>query len=135
MLSTCDTVYVVDPDESVHDALSMLLQSAGVRVSCFRTPDAFLNAFDTRQVTRCCLLMEADLAGIGCLTLIREVLARSADLPIIVLASTADSNIAAQALMAGAIDVIDKPLFGAHLLDRILAGAATANPVPSAQGG
>jgi FixJ family two-component response regulator len=52
-------------------------------------------------------------------------------MPIIVLASTSDSDIAAQALKAGALDVIDKPLFGAHLLDRILGVAANARHATS----
>lgn len=126
MLSTCDTVYVVDPDESVHDALSAFLQSARVRVEGFRTPEAFLNACATRRSDSCCLLLEADLSGIGSLELIRRVREQKPNIPIIVLASTADSDIAAQALKAGALDVIDKPLFGVHLLERILGVAATA---------
>jgi len=126
MLSACDTVYVVDPDESVHDALATLLQSAGVRVACYRTPEAFLNACAMQQSGNCCVLLEADLPGIGSLALIREVHALAPEMPIIALASTTDSDIAAQALKAGALDVIDKPLFGAHLLDRILGAAADA---------
>ena len=126
MLSACDTVYVVDPDESVHDALTTLLQSAGVRVACYRTPEAFLNACAMQRSGNCCVLLEADLPGIGSLALIREVHTLAPDMPIIVLASTTDSDIAAQALKAGALDVIDKPLFGAHLLDRILGVAADA---------
>ena len=126
MLSTCDTVYVVDPDESVHDALSTLLQSAKVRVEGFRTPEAFLNACATRRADSCCLLIEADLSGIGSLELIRTIREQKTHIPIIVLASTTDSDIAAQALKAGALDVIDKPLFGMHMLERILGAAATA---------
>jgi len=131
MLSACDTVYVVDPDESVHEALAALLQSAGVRVAGYRTPEAFLNACATPPANNCCALVEADLSGIGSLALIRELHVRVPDMPIIVLASTVDSHIAAQALKAGAIDVIDKPLIGPHLLDRILGVAATARHATS----
>lgn len=126
MLSACDTVYVIDPDESVHDALTTLLQSVNVRVACYRTPEAFLNACAVQGAGNCCVLLEADLPGIGSLALIREVRAQAPTMPIIVLASTTDDDIAAQALKAGALDVIDKPLFGAHLLDRILGVAANA---------
>ena len=132
MLSTCDTVYVVDPDESVHDALSALLQSAQVRVEGFRTPEAFLSACATRCTDSCCLLIEADLSGIGSLELIRTIREQKPQFPIIVLASTTDSDIAAQALKAGALDVIDKPLFGMHLLERILGVAATARHTTTA---
>ena len=125
MLDACDTVYVVDPDESVHDAISTLLEAAKVRVECYRTAEAFQSVCATRMTRGCCLLLEAVLPGIGSLALIRDVRTRDPSVPIIVLASTADSDIAAQALKAGALDVIDKPLFGMHLLEKILGAAAT----------
>jgi FixJ family two-component response regulator len=127
MLDACDTVYVIDPDESVHDAISTLLEATKVRVECYRTPEAFQTVCATRNTQSCCLLLEAVLPGIGSLALIRDVLARDPSVPIIVLASTADSDIAAQALKAGALDVIDKPLFGMHLLEKILGTAATSS--------
>lgn len=125
MLDACDTVYVVDPDESVHDAISTLLEASKVRVECYRTPEAFQSVCGIRKTQGCCLLLEAVLPGIGSLALIRDVRTRNPSVPIIVLASTADSDIAAQALKAGALDVIDKPLFGMHLLEKILGTAAT----------
>jgi FixJ family two-component response regulator len=126
MLDTCDTVYVIDPDESVHDAISTLLEAAKVRVECYRTPEAFQSVCAARNTQSCCVLVEAVLPGIGSLALIRDVLVRNPGIPIIVLASTADGEIAAQALKAGALDVIDKPLFGMHLLEKILRAAATS---------
>lgn len=120
MLAACDTVYVVDPDESVHDAISTLLESAEVCVTCFRTPESLLAALANDKSKSCCLLVEADIPGIGSLELIRRVHSIDTHLPVVVLASTSDTDIAAQALKAGAIDVIDKPLFGVDLLDKIL---------------
>ncbi len=120
MLAACDTVYVVDPDESVHDAISTLLEPTEVRVACFRTPERLLSALAENTSRSGCLLVEANISGIGSLELIRRAHSINSHLPIIVLASTVDSDIAAQALKAGAIDVIDKPLFGVDLLDRIL---------------
>jgi len=133
MLTNCDTVYVVDPDESVHDALSTLLQAGKVHVKSFRTPEAFQNAYIACDSRNCCILVEADLSGIGSLALIRNIHAQNPNVPIVVLASTADSDIAAQALKAGAVDVFDKPLFGMHLLDRILGVAAAARYATSSQ--
>lgn len=126
MAPTCDTVYVVDPDESVHDALGTLLQSAAVRVEGFHTPEAFLNCCASRSTENCCVLVEADLSGIGSLELIRTIREQQSNVPIIVLSSTVDDDIAAQALKAGAVDVIDKPLSGVNLLDRILGVTAGA---------
>jgi FixJ family two-component response regulator len=126
MFSSRDTLYIVDPDESVHDAITTLLDSVEVRVESSRAPEDFLADFPEISSTGCALLIEADLSGIGSLELIRRVRARDPRVPIIVLASTNDSDIAAQALKAGAIDVIDKPLIGVHILERILGVAADA---------
>ena len=114
-----DTVYVIDPDEAVHDALTTLLGASGVRVECFPTAEAFLASDVLNSPVRGCLLVEANLPGIGSLAFVRQVRAESLDLPVVVLTSTFDSDIAGQALRAGAVDVFEKPLVGGHLLDRL----------------
>jgi FixJ family two-component response regulator len=119
MLGNQDTVYVIDPDKSVHDALTTLLGASGVDITCFSTAEALLesNALCNRDCG--CLLVEANLPGMGSLALVRQLHARYGDLPIIVLASTSDRDIADQALKAGAVDVFDKPLISGRLLDRL----------------
>ena len=133
MLKNCDTIYVVDPDESVHDALSTLMQVTDVHVRGYLTPEAFQNAHLGCDSRNCCILIEADLPGIGSLALIRSIHAQNPFIPIVVLASTSDSDIAAEALKAGAIDVIDKPFFSVRLLDRILGVAASARYATTTQ--
>lgn len=109
------TVYVIDPDEAVHDALVTLLSASDIEVRCFLTAEEFLESDALLTAGRGCVLVEADLPGMGSLAFVRQLRSRS-ELPIVVLASTADSDIADQALKAGAIDVFDKPLIGARLL-------------------
>lgn len=127
MRTACETVYIVDPDESVHDAISTLLEPAGVRVSCFRTPESLLAALAIDMSRSCCLLVEASIPGIGSLELIRRVRSMDSHLSVVVLASTSDKDIAAQALKAGATDVIDKPHFSVDLLNKILGVAVYAD--------
>lgn len=109
------TVYVIDPDEAVHDALVTLLSASDIEVRCFLTAEEFLESDALLAAGRGCVLVEADLPGMGSLAFVRQLRSRS-ELPIVVLASTADSDIADQALKAGAIDVFDKPLIGTRLL-------------------
>ncbi len=136
MLKGRDTICVVDPDESVHDALSTLLDASGIDVQCFANAESLLAANAANRSCCSCLLVEADLPGMGSLALIRIMHRDNNMLPIIVLASTNDSAVAAQALTAGALDVIDKPLISVHLLERILVvaanrrGALTRTPLP-----
>lgn len=119
MLVVCAKVCLIDPDEAVHDALRTLLGSSGVDVECFSTAEAFLNSDVLAGAGCACLLVEADLPGLGSLGLIRRLRKQQILIPVIVLASTTDSDIAAEALKAGAVNVFDKPLIGGQLLDRI----------------
>ncbi|NIO42909.1 MAG: response regulator [Burkholderiales bacterium] len=113
------TIYVIDPDEAVHDALKTLLFASGMRVESFLTAEAFLDVTRRNELARGCLLVEAELPGIGSLALVRELHDRGIDLQVIVLASTSDRGIIAQALKAGAADVLTKPLVQGRLLDRL----------------
>ena len=119
MSSNIGTVYVIDPDESVHDAIGTLLRSSGIRVVCFSSAETFMDAGVTVIPANSCLLVEADLPGIGSLALVRKLRDQKFDLPVVVLTSTVDQAIASQALKAGATDVFMKPLVGGYLLDRL----------------
>lgn len=129
MLNNYDTVYVIDPDEAVHDALSTLLGASDVDIRCFLTAEEFLESGVLHTTNRSCLLVEADLPGMGSLAFVRQLHSRSCKFPIVVLASTSDKDIADQALKAGAIDVFDKPLIGSRLLN-LLDGVADIQPNP-----
>ena len=114
-----DIVYVIDPDEAVHDALTILLSATGTRVVCYSSAEAFLDSNYVNSSMRSCLLVEADLPGMGSLALLRQLRAQGVDLPVVVLTSTSNRDIADQALKAGAIEVIEKPLLNGQLLKRL----------------
>lgn len=114
------TVCLVDPDESVHDALSTLLRASGVHLKCFASAEDFLKSGVALDTDTGCVLAEASLPGMGCLAFLRRLRAIGTDLPIIVLASTTDRDIAEQALRAGALEVIEKPLVSDRILGRLV---------------
>jgi DNA-binding response OmpR family regulator len=66
-----ETVFVIDPDESVHDALATLLGSSGYEVECFATAESFIESDVLARKGKGFLLVEASLPGIGCIALIR----------------------------------------------------------------
>lgn len=119
MLGTGDTVYVIDPDEAVHDALAALIGSSAAKVECYHTAEEFLLAKAPFRDLRGCLLVEVDLPGMGALALIRQLREQDDRFPVIVLASTADRDVADQAIKAGAADFLYKPLTRDPLLDRL----------------
>jgi two-component system response regulator FixJ len=113
------TVCLIDPDEAVHDALSTLLRTSGTRVKCFSSAEAFLDSGVTLDAPTGCLLAEASLPGMGCLAFLRRLQAISIDVPVIVLTSTSERRIAEQALKAGALKVIEKPLVSDRILEHL----------------
>ena len=114
-----DIIYVIDPDEAVHDALTILLSAAGTRVVCYPNAEAYFDSTLAHSSGRGCLLVEANLPGMGSLAFLRRLRAQGVDLPVLVLTSTSNREIANQALKAGAVEVIEKPLVGGRLLNRL----------------
>ncbi len=114
-----DTVYVIDPDEAVHDALAALLNATGTRVVCYPSAEAFLDSDSMRSDMRGLVLAEANLPGMGSLAFLRRLRDQGVDLPVVVLTSTSNREIADQALKAGAVEVIEKPLVHGRLLNRL----------------
>lgn len=114
-----DIIYVIDPDEAVHDALTILLSATGTRVVCYSNAEAFLDSGLVHSSMRGCVLAEANLPGMGSLALLRRLRAQGIDLPVVVLTSTCNRDIADQALKAGAAEVIEKPLVHGQLLNRL----------------
>ena len=114
-----DIIYVIDPDEVVHDALAALLGATGTRVVCYPSAEAFLESNFMQSGMRGLVLVEANLPGMGSLALLRRLRDQSIDLPVVVLASTSNRDIADQVLKAGAVEVIEKPLVHGRLLSRL----------------
>ena len=114
-----DIVYVIDPDEAVDDALSILLGAAGARVVCYPNAEAFFDSSIAHSLRRGCLLVEANLPGMGCLAFLKRLRTQGIYNPVLILTSTSNRDIANQTLMAGAAEIIEKPLVGSRLLNRL----------------
>jgi FixJ family two-component response regulator len=107
------TVFIVDDDAAVCDALRLLVESAGWRAESFGSAEAFLER--PRASTAACLLLDARLPGIdGCE--LQKRLADRRDLPIIFISGQDDLSTAICAMKAGAVDFLVKPLPGDALL-------------------
>lgn len=122
-MQTEPTVFVVDDDEDLRQALRWLIESAGLRVETFDSAEAFLGA--NRLARPGCLLLDIRMPGMGGMRLL-EHLRRSDGFrgPVIVLTGHGDIPMAVQALRMGAIDFIEKPALDHVLLDRLLEAVA-----------
>ena len=108
------TVLIVDDDRSVRDALSAVLEDDGREVVAFSTCDAFLES--VRPGKDACLLIDAYLPGMSGLQLLRRLRDDGDHTPAIMITGNSDVTIAIEAMKAGAIDFIEKPISRPELL-------------------
>lgn len=90
------TVFVVDDDEAVCDALGMLLRAAGLRVETFCSASLFLKAY--RPGSSACLILDIRMPGMSGLDLQDELYKRRISIPIIFLTGHGDVPMAVRAL-------------------------------------
>lgn len=102
------TVYIVDDDESVRDALSMLMQAVGLHTATFAGAKDLLLRLNQKDAG--CLVLDIRMPGMTGLELQAELYKRRCHLPIIFLTGHADVPLAVKAMKAGAYDFIQKPL-------------------------
>ena len=112
-------VYIVDSDDAIGEALKALLGTYGIRVQSYGNAKQFLDAYAPNASEADCLLVETNLPGSSGLSLLRELRQQGSNLPVILLANTANADIRREALKAGAVDVIEKPLVNSFLLERL----------------
>lgn len=101
------TVFVIDDDEGVRDALDMLLRAAGLHVRTFDAARAFLRQFSADLTG--CLVLDIRMPGMSGLELQDELRKRRSQLPIVFLTGHGDIPMAVRALKKGAVDFIEKP--------------------------
>jgi FixJ family two-component response regulator len=109
-------VFVVDDDVSVRESLELLIQSAGWQAETFASGPDFLAR--PRSTVPCCLLLDVSLPGLNGLDVQRQLSERS-EMPIIFITGHGDVPMTVQAMKAGAIEFLTKPLKGDTLLDAI----------------
>lgn len=102
------TVYIIDDDADVRDALSLLMRSAGLTASTFASAREFLGQLPVRQSG--CLILDIRMPGMTGIELQAEMHKRRIRLPITFLTGHGDVPLAVKAMKAGAVDFIQKPL-------------------------
>jgi FixJ family two-component response regulator len=110
-------VLVVDDDASVRKSLRRLILTAGYEVEVLDCAAAYLARAAEPQPA--CLVLDIRMPGMSGLELLREVAGTEHELPIVLISGHGDEEVRAQALGAGAVEVLYKPLDQATLLAAI----------------
>ena len=111
------TVFVVDDDESVRDALATLVRSAGMRVEVFASAQAFLER--PPHDAPGCLVLDVRLPGVSGLELQRRLQELQTELPIIFITGHGDVPTSVSAMKAGAIEFLLKPLADVDIIEAL----------------
>ena len=101
-------VFVVDDDCDVRAAIRSVLEDDGRVVEEFASCEAFLE--HDRGDRDGCLLVDAYLPAMGGLELLQRLQAMGHTLPAIMITGNSDVAMAVDAMKAGAIDFIEKPI-------------------------
>ena len=121
------TVYIVDDDAGVREALAWLLRSRRVPSESFDSAEAFeamlaeRAAAGMRQRQPCCILLDVRMTGMSGLALFDKLVERGdiAAMPVIFLTGHADVPTAVATVKRGAFDFCEKPFSDNLLVDRI----------------
>ncbi|GAB4065148.1 response regulator transcription factor [Ancylobacter sonchi] len=110
-------VVVVDDDASVREGLSELIASIGLNPICFASTQELLASWDPDGPG--CLILDVRMPGASGLDLQRRLAASGNTKPIIFLTGHGDIPMTVQAMKAGAVDFLTKPVRDQVLLDAI----------------
>lgn len=127
-------VHVVEDDAGVARALVRLLTSAGHRAEAHAAAEDFLARYDPDQPG--CAIVDLGLPGMDGLTMQATLEARSIACPLVFLTGAGTVPASVQAMKAGAIDFLQKPVDAQALLaavDAALAHDAAARETHSAR--
>ena len=111
------TVFIVDDDPAVRDALSLLLGIQDYRVAVFGDAESFLKAYKSEW--RGCLVLDIRMPGMDGLTLQKHLAQLGSELPVIIMTGHGDVASAREAFRTFAVDFLEKPLDHRKLLAAI----------------
>jgi FixJ family two-component response regulator len=110
-------VFVVDDDISVRESLELLIQFAGWQPETFASAEDFLAR--PRNIGPSCLVLDVSLPNLSGLDLQKLITADRIDMPIIFITGHGDIPMTVQAMKAGAVEFLTKPIDDNLLLSAI----------------
>ncbi|HKS54851.1 MAG TPA: response regulator [Steroidobacteraceae bacterium] len=110
-------VYVVDDDDGMRRALTVLITTVGYQPVAFARPSDFLAKYDPSQPS--CLVLDVRMPDMSGLEVQQQLNKAGSMLPVILVSGHGDIPMAVQAMKDGAFDFLQKPFRDQDLIDRI----------------
>ena len=114
------TVFVVDDDDALRDAIATLLDAEGQPCETYPDAASLLARFaDLPPEASGCLVLDVRMPGLSGLDAQDELNARGINMPIIFITGYGDVPSAVRAMKGGAVDFLSKPFDAETLAERI----------------
>lgn len=117
MLMADFTIFLIDDDSRVLKALTRLLQNSGYRTKAYYSSEIFLGEHDASIPG--CAVLDLSMSGLSGLDVQQALTLQGVDRPIIFLAGRGTIRATIQAMKAGAVDVLLKPIDRRELLQAV----------------
>lgn len=111
------TVFLVDDNQAIRDALSLYLESQNLAVATFGSATDFLKNYQPES--HGCLVLDIRMPGMDGLELQEYLIKNGIHIPIIFITGHGDVPMAVRAIKSGACDFIEKPFDNKELLNSI----------------
>lgn len=111
------TVFIVDDDREVREAIELLMRSIGLAAESFASAQEYLDQFDPTRPG--CLVLDVRMKGMSGLDLQQRLAQEAIHPPVILVTGHGDVPMAVRAVKAGAVDFIEKPFNDQILLDAV----------------
>ena len=118
-------VFLVDDDASVRRALARLIKSAGHQVQTFASAQEFLGMRAGGEEAAC-LVLDVRMPGLTGIELQRQLQTLNRNVPIVFMTGHGNIPMSVQAMKAGAVDFLPKPVKDTDLLRAIEQALARA---------
>jgi FixJ family two-component response regulator len=110
-------IAIVDDDASVREGLQSLIRSAGWRVETFVSAQEFLGRLGAQAPS--CVILDLQLPGLSGLDLQKQMAEVGLEIPIVFLTGHGNIPASVQAMKAGAVEFLTKPLDEQKLLQAV----------------
>src|SRR6202020_2484554 len=111
------TVFVIDDDGGMRQAIQDLVESVGLRAEAFATGEEFLEKRRTADAS--CLVLDVRLPQMSGLEFQQKLAELGMRIPVIFITAHGDVPMSVRALKSGAVEFLTKPFRDQDLLDAI----------------